>query len=32
MEYLFGLGTWNWFIAHAILLLIEVLAPGAFML
>ena len=27
-----SLGTWNWFIAAAVLLLLEVLTPGAFML
>jgi membrane protein implicated in regulation of membrane protease activity len=27
-----SLGTWNWFIAAAVLFIIEVLAPGAFML
>jgi inner membrane protein len=27
-----SLGTWNWFIAAAVLLVLEVLAPGAFML
>jgi membrane protein implicated in regulation of membrane protease activity len=27
-----SLGAWNWFIAAAVLLLLEVLAPGSFML
>jgi membrane protein implicated in regulation of membrane protease activity len=29
---LLSLGSWNWFIAGAILLVLEVLAPGTFML
>jgi membrane protein implicated in regulation of membrane protease activity len=32
LDYLAGLGVWNWFIAGAVLLVLEVLAPGAFML
>jgi membrane protein implicated in regulation of membrane protease activity len=31
-SWLVSLGTWNWFIAAAVLLVLEVLAPGAFML
>src|SRR5581483_2023517 len=27
-----ALGSWNWFIAAAVLLLLEVMAPGCFML
>lgn len=32
MDYVIGLGVWNWFILGGLLLLIEVLAPGTFML
>jgi inner membrane protein len=32
MQWFFTLGHWNWFIAAAVLFLLEVLAPGAFML
>jgi membrane protein implicated in regulation of membrane protease activity len=32
MQWFFALGHWNWFIAAAVLFLIEILAPGAFML
>jgi inner membrane protein len=32
LEWIISLGTWNWFIAAAVLLLLEVLAPGMFML
>jgi membrane protein implicated in regulation of membrane protease activity len=32
LEWIIALGTWNWFIAAAVLLLLEVLAPGMFML
>ena len=32
MQWFFALGPWNWFIAAAVLFLIEILAPGAFML
>lgn len=32
MEYFVTLGVWNWFIAAAMFLLLEVLAPGSFML
>ena len=32
LEYLSGLGIWNWFIVGAALLGLEVLAPGTFML
>src|SRR5262245_17192281 len=31
-EWIASLGTWNWFILAALLLLIEVMAPGMFML
>ena len=31
-DWIFSLGHWNWFIAAALLLLLEVLAPGSFML
>jgi membrane protein implicated in regulation of membrane protease activity len=30
--FMLSLGTWNWFIACAVLLVLEILAPGAFML
>jgi inner membrane protein len=32
LEYLAGLGVWNWFILGAVLLLIEIVAPGTFMI
>ncbi|MCC6778186.1 MAG: NfeD family protein [Hyphomicrobiales bacterium] len=32
LEWIVSLGTWNWFILAALLLLIEVMAPGMFML
>ena len=32
MSWLLSLGSWNWFILAAVLLLLEVLAPGTFML
>ena len=32
VDYLVSLGTWNWFIAGAVLLAIEIAAPGAFMM
>src|SRR5262249_40531531 len=32
VEWIVALGTWNWFILAAVLLLLEVLAPGMFML
>lgn len=32
MDYVVGLGVWNWFILGGLLLLIEVIAPGTFML
>jgi membrane protein implicated in regulation of membrane protease activity len=32
MQYLVALGVWNWFIAGAILLAIEIVLPGSFML
>ena len=32
MSWLRSLGAWNWFILAAVLLLLEVLAPGTFML
>jgi membrane protein implicated in regulation of membrane protease activity len=32
MSWLLSLGPWNWFILAAVLLLLEVLAPGTFML
>jgi hypothetical protein len=32
LDYLITLGGWNWFILGALLLLIEVIAPGTFML
>ena len=32
LEWFASLGTWNWFVLAALLLLLEVLAPGAFML
>jgi membrane protein implicated in regulation of membrane protease activity len=32
VTYILSLGSWNWFILAALLLLLEVLAPGAFML
>jgi membrane protein implicated in regulation of membrane protease activity len=31
-QWIVSLGTWNWFIAAAVLLFIEVMAPGMFML
>ena len=32
LAWIFSLGSWNWFILAALLLLIEILAPGMFML
>ena len=32
MAYLASLGVWNWFIAAVLLFILEVIAPGAFML
>jgi membrane protein implicated in regulation of membrane protease activity len=32
MQWFVTLGHWNWFIAAAVLFLLEILAPGAFML
>jgi membrane protein implicated in regulation of membrane protease activity len=32
LDYLVSLGGWNWFILGALLLLVEVIAPGTFML
>jgi membrane protein implicated in regulation of membrane protease activity len=32
LDYLAGLGVWNWFIAGAVLAVIEILAPGTFMI
>lgn len=32
LDYLAGLGVWNWFILAAVLLVLEILAPGTFML
>jgi len=32
MQHLYSLGVWNWFIAGGILLALELIAPGAFML
>src|SRR4051812_30180837 len=32
MEWFISLGHWNWFIAAAVLFLIEVVAPGSFMM
>lgn len=32
LDYLQGLGVWNWFILGAVLLAIELLVPGTFML
>jgi membrane protein implicated in regulation of membrane protease activity len=32
LDYLGGLGVWNWFIVGVVLLLVEVIAPGTFML
>ena len=32
IDYFAGLGVWNWFILGALLLILEVLAPGTFML
>ena len=32
VEWIVALGTWNWLILAAVLLLLEVLAPGMFML
>jgi membrane protein implicated in regulation of membrane protease activity len=32
MDYLVSLGAWNWFIAGALLLALEIIAPGAFMM
>jgi membrane protein implicated in regulation of membrane protease activity len=32
LQWIVSLGTWNWFILGALLLLIEVMAPGMFML
>jgi inner membrane protein len=32
LDYVVSLGFWNWFIAGAILLLLELIAPGTFMM
>jgi membrane protein implicated in regulation of membrane protease activity len=32
MEHLIGLGVWNWFIVGGLLLAVELIAPGTFML
>lgn len=32
LDYFTGLGAWNWFILGAVLLVVEVLAPGTFVL
>lgn len=32
VEYMTGLGTWNWFILAVVLIILEVLVPGTFML
>lgn len=32
LEYVLSLGIWNWFIAAALLFVLEVITPGAFML
>src|SRR5262245_13311354 len=32
MSWFVSLGHWNWFIAAAVLLLLEIIAPGSFML
>jgi len=32
LSFLVSLGTWDWFIAGAVLLVLEILAPGVFML
>lgn len=32
IEYLISFGVWNWFIAGGVLLLLELLAPGSFLL
>jgi hypothetical protein len=32
MQHLYALGVWNWFIAAGVLLALELLVPGAFML
>lgn len=32
VDFIVSLGAWNWFIAGVLLLLIEIFAPGAFML
>ena len=32
MEYVISLGLWNWFILGAILMAMEIVAPGAFMM
>src|SRR5947209_17611785 len=32
LDYVISLGYWNWFIAGAILLLLELIAPGTFMM
>ena len=32
MDYIVSIGVWNWFIAGALLLAIEIAAPGAFMM
>jgi membrane protein implicated in regulation of membrane protease activity len=32
MDYILSIGIWNWFIAGALLLAIEIMAPGAFMM
>ncbi|BAT59973.1 inner membrane protein YbbJ [Variibacter gotjawalensis] len=31
-DYMAGLGTWNWFILGVVLIILEVLVPGTFML
>jgi membrane protein implicated in regulation of membrane protease activity len=32
LDYLAGLGVWNWFILGVLLVMVEVIAPGTFML
>jgi len=32
LEWIVSLGSWNWFILAALLFLVEVLAPGMFMM
>jgi membrane protein implicated in regulation of membrane protease activity len=32
IEYIVSLGYWNWFITGAVLLMLEILAPGTFMM